>query len=97
MQQNRTAGTAIRQIENDRVIVTKWDFQPGQETGFHTHKYDYIVVPLETGTLKIIDKNGAESTSDLSSGLPYYRPRGISHNVINANAHPFTFIEIELV
>ena len=40
------------QIDDMRVKVTRWDFPPGAETGWHTHAMDYIVVPLTEGTLK---------------------------------------------
>ena len=39
------------QIDNDKVKVTRWDFLPGAETGWHRHEMDYVVVPLTDGTL----------------------------------------------
>ena len=33
------------QIDDTQVKVTRWDFSPGAETGWHTHAMDYIVVP----------------------------------------------------
>ncbi len=41
------------QIENERVIVTEWRFEPGAETTWHRHEHDYIVVPQTTGNLLI--------------------------------------------
>ncbi|WP_276574602.1 MULTISPECIES: hypothetical protein [Halomonadaceae] len=38
-----------RQLEDDKVIVTRWDFAPGAETGWHRHLHDYIVIPLVDG------------------------------------------------
>jgi len=32
------------QVETDRVIVTKWTFPPGADTGDHVHQHDYVVV-----------------------------------------------------
>jgi mannose-6-phosphate isomerase-like protein (cupin superfamily) len=32
----------------------------------------------------------------LTAGDPYYRPAGAEHDVVNPNATPFAFIEIEL-
>ena len=43
-------------IENDKTIVTEWLFEVGDSTGHHIHKYNYIVVPMLDGELKIIDK-----------------------------------------
>ena len=42
-------------IENDKTIVTEWSFNVGDSTGHHIHKYNYIVVPMLDGELKIID------------------------------------------
>ncbi len=83
------------QIENERVIVTLWTFAPGAETGHHVHALDYVVVPLTTGTLRLIEPQGTRD-APLTAGMSYARPAGISHNVINLNAHEFRFIEIEL-
>jgi len=83
------------QLENDRVIVTEWRFEPGAETTWHRHQYDYIVVPQTTGGLTIETVSG-ESVSELVSGVSYTRPKGVEHNVINQNDYEFVFVEIEL-
>jgi beta-alanine degradation protein BauB len=87
--------TAHPQIENDRVIVTEWRFAPGAETGHHVHAHDYVIVPLLTGTLRIVDAQGTHDVP-LQAGVSYARPKGVSHNVINANAFEYRFVEIEL-
>ena len=94
MKKRQTAVPTV-QIKNDRVIVTEWRFPPGAETTWHTHEYDYIVVPQTTGKLLIESDEGAY-ISELSVGQPYSRVRGIKHNVINNNEYEFVFIEIEL-
>lgn len=83
------------QLEDERVIVTEWRFPPGAETAWHTHAYDYIVVPQTTGSLRIV-ANGGETISNLIAGQSYARLKGVEHNVINRNAYEFVFIEIEL-
>ena len=83
------------QIENDRVIVTEWAFAPGAETTWHTHGYDYIVVPQTSGQL-LIESEAVNKTSELTVGQSYSRQKGIKHNVVNNNDYHFTFIEIEL-
>jgi hypothetical protein len=32
----------------------------------------------------------------LQTGASYARPKGVAHNVINANAYEYRFVEIEL-
>lgn len=87
--------TTHSRIETDRVIVTEWRFQPGAETGHHVHAHDYVVVPLSTGTLRLEEPEGVRD-APLQAGVSYARPKGVAHNVINANAFEFRFVEIEL-
>jgi quercetin dioxygenase-like cupin family protein len=82
-------------IDNERVRVTEWQFAPGAATGFHRHEYAYVVVPMTTGRLRITAAAG-ESVAELVAGAPYFRAAGAEHDVHNANAFEFAFIEIEL-
>lgn len=83
-------------IDNDRVRVTEWSFDIGDETGHHVHEFDYVVVPLLDGQLKIVDDEGNESISSLTEGNSYFRNKGVSHNVLNNNDFPYKFIEVEI-
>ena len=91
----RAKATSSLQIENDRVIVTEWRFTPGAETGWHRHAHDYVVVPQTTGTL-FLEEPGGNREAQLKTGVPYFRNEGVEHNVVNANAFEFVFLEIEL-
>ena len=82
-------------IDNNVTRVTKWSFLPGEDTGQHVHHLDYVVVPIVDGKLKIIDKKGTETISELKKGVSYFREKGVNHNVINFNDFPFSFVEIE--
>jgi quercetin dioxygenase-like cupin family protein len=86
---------AIKHIENERVIVTEYRFAPGANTGWHRHGYDYVVVPLMDGKVKLLSAGG-ESFADMKAGKPYFRNQGVEHDVINANDGDYAFIEIEL-
>jgi quercetin dioxygenase-like cupin family protein len=89
--------TSIVKIENDRVRVTEWSFVPGAATGWHRHEYDYVIVPLTSGRLKLVEPGGVERFSELKVGEPYARNEGVEHDVINANDFPFKFLEIEML
>ena len=93
---NSNLGKHETLIDNERVRVTEWTFNVGQETGFHTHEFDYVVVPILNGDLKIVDNNNNISISSLKEGKSYFREKGVSHNVINNNDFQFKFVEIEL-
>lgn len=90
------SGTATIQVDNDRVRVTEWRFQPGEATGHHTHGFDYVVIPTASGTLRIIAPDGTATAAALTVGQPYYRNAGVEHDVINADNHEVSFIEVEI-
>jgi len=88
--------TSQVQVQSDRVIVTEWRFAPGADTGHHVHAHDYVVVPLTSGILRLEEPAGTREVR-LEAGVSYARNAGVAHNVINANAYEFRFIEIELI
>ena len=75
--------------------VTEWSFAPGEATGHHRHEYDYVVVPVTGGTLKLVTSSG-DAAATMTPGGAYFRKAGVEHDVINAGTAPLTFIEIEL-
>jgi beta-alanine degradation protein BauB len=87
---------ATRLIENERIIVTEWRFpEKGSSTGWHRHAYDYVVVPILNGQLKIITHD-SESVAGMTAGVPYFRSAGVEHDVINWTDGEYAFIDIEL-
>ncbi len=90
-----SAATPTTQVDNVRTRITRWDFAPGAETGEHVHEYDYCVVPLMDGVLKIVAPDGSESLAEMKAGASYFREKGVHHNVINANDFEFAFVEVE--
>lgn len=85
-------------IENGRTRVTQWFFpKRGDNTGWHRHDYDYVVVPVQDGVLEIKDETGAITRSELKVGAPYFRGLGVQHDVLNGNDAGFAFIEVEFL
>jgi quercetin dioxygenase-like cupin family protein len=84
------------QADNETVKVTQYVFAPGAATGWHRHAHDYVIVPLTTGTLRIIDGKGESSLADLTAGKTYFRKAGVEHDVQNANEFEFAFVEVEI-
>ena len=93
MSENMAKATVL--IDNARLRVTEWRFNPQAATGFHKHELDYMVVPMTTGKLLIKTSDG-DSHAQLTEGQPYYREAGAEHDVINDNNYEFVFIETEL-
>lgn len=88
--------TATQLMENDRVRVTRFDFQPGDETGWHVHEYEYVITTLTDCHLRLELPGGETRNSTIAAGSAYTRPEGTDHNVINAGDAPMSFIEVEL-
>jgi beta-alanine degradation protein BauB len=82
-------------IDNERVIVTEYRFQKGENTGWHRHGHDYVVVPLLDGALRIESAEGSK-VIEMKKGAPYFRSEGVEHDVINATDGEYAFIEIEI-
>ncbi len=84
-----------KQLETDVVRVTRWDFAPYSETGWHIHDFDYIVVPTISGQLTITNPDGSSMKFDIFQGNSYSRKAGVEHNVQNLTNSKTSFLEIE--
>jgi beta-alanine degradation protein BauB len=87
---------ADRQIENARIRVTRHRLAPGAHTGIHRHEYDYVVIPISAGRMRIVER-GQEVFADLSAGVTYFRQAGVEHDVFNALEQEMVFVEVELL
>ena len=85
-------------IENQRTRVTEWRFKKkGDNTGWHRHEYDYVVVPLFDGFLEIDTGSGERNKVEMHNGIPYFRNVGVEHDVINGNDFECAFVEVEFL
>ena len=89
------AAESIVQHDNNRTRVTLWKFLPGVATGWHRHEMDYVIVPLKSGKLKMLELEGKENVVYLTSGISYFRKAGVEHDVVNVNDFEFAFLEVE--
>jgi quercetin dioxygenase-like cupin family protein len=97
MNDEARAAVATVKIDNDRVRVTEWRFPPHAATGWHRHDYDYVVVPMTTGRLRLVgDGSDVDRSADLVTGEPYTRLAGVEHDVVNDNDFEFIFVEVEI-
>jgi quercetin dioxygenase-like cupin family protein len=82
--------------DDERVRVTTWAFDDGDETGRHRHELDYVVVPVTGGTFAVTAANGEVRELAQEAGAPYLGRAGTEHNVVNRSGRPAVFVEIEL-
>jgi len=92
----RQTCTATVMVDDARVRVTRFDFAPGAETGWHRHGHDYVITAVTDCPMLIEDPDGSTRHALVTSGTAYRRDVGVSHNVINDGLVPMTFIEVEL-
>jgi quercetin dioxygenase-like cupin family protein len=94
----RCRAPAIGTVQQDDATmrVTRWDFDPGAETGWHRHGFGYVVVPVTDGSLLLELPGGGTATAELKAGIAYTRDPGVEHNVVNAGTEKLCFVEVEL-
>lgn len=93
---SRSQATATQMIDNNRVRVTRFDFAPGAETGWHEHGYDYVVTTLTTCHMLLEEPGGKSREVTIEAGTSYGRDEGVTHNVINNGNNEMSFVEVEL-
>jgi hypothetical protein len=82
--------------DTDRLRITTWTFQDGEDTGHHRHEYDYIVVPVTGGTFEITEPDGTTRELTQHPAVAYLGRVGTEHNVFNRSGRTAVFVEIEL-
>lgn len=88
--------TATLLAEDDRVRVTRFDFAPGAETGWHRHGHDYVITAITDCHMLLEEPGGGTRRVTVPAGSAYTRKEGVEHNVVNDGGAPMTFIEVEL-
>ena len=92
----RSQCTATPLIDDARVRVTRFDFAPGAETGWHRHGLDYVITTLTECQMLLEEPGGGSRTVILPAGTSYRRETGVAHNVVNAGNTTMSFVEVEL-
>jgi mannose-6-phosphate isomerase-like protein (cupin superfamily) len=83
-------------VDDDRVRVTRFDFDPGAETGWHRHGHDYVITALTDCDMLLEEPGGGTRRVLVPAGTAYRRSEGVEHNVVNAGAAAMAFVEVEL-
>jgi quercetin dioxygenase-like cupin family protein len=92
----RPACTAHVLVDDESVRVTRFDFEPGAETGWHRHGHDYVIVALTDCPMRIEEADGSSRTVLVPAGVAYRRSEGVEHNVVNDGPAVMRFVETEL-
>ncbi|WP_095590083.1 cupin domain-containing protein [Actibacterium ureilyticum] len=92
----RPEAVATQLIDDDRVRVTRFDFAPGAETGWHRHGFDYVITAITDCHMLLQMPDGDTRRTTVPAGAAYARQAGIEHNVVNDGDQPMAFVEVEL-
>lgn len=87
--------TATQLVDDARTRVTRFDFAPGAETGWHRHGLDYVIIAI-TDCHMLIEDSGGERRVLVPAGTAYRRDAGVEHNVVNDGDAAMSFVEVEL-
>ncbi|MBC7480093.1 MAG: cupin domain-containing protein [Pseudorhodobacter sp.] len=91
----QTCASAVM-IDDDLVRVTRFDFAPGAETGWHRHGHAYVITAITDCPMLIEQPDGSTQQVLVPAGTAYRRDMGVEHNVINDGPLPMSFVEVEL-
>ena len=88
-------GTETVLLNNDTTRISEWVFQPGEQTGWHLHDWDYVTVQQSGGCLEITAADGTVRIVDYTSGVTNYRKAPIEHIAKNVSDEVVKVLEIE--
>jgi quercetin dioxygenase-like cupin family protein len=92
-----SAAQATTVVDDERVRITTLTFGgDGDNTGWHVHEYDYVIVPVTGGTFAVTGADGDTRELIQEAGSPYLGSAGTEHDVANAGGATAVFVEIEL-
>ena len=83
-------------VDDDRVRATRFEFAPGDETGWHRHGLDYVITAVTDCHMRLDEPGTGMRDVHVPAGDAYRRNEGVEHNVINASVAPMAFVEVEL-
>lgn len=92
----RPTCTATQLVDDARVRVTRFDFAPGAQTGWHRHSMDYVITAVTDCPMLLEDPDGSTCRVLVPAGTAYRRSEGVEHNVINDGDQAMSFVEVEL-
>ena len=86
---------ATQLVDNELTCVTRFDFEPGAETGWHRHGHNYVITAITDLHMRLEEPGGSEREVHVQAGEACFREEGVEHNVINASDQLMSFVEVE--
>lgn len=92
----RPQASATILVGDEKVRITRFDFEPGAQTGWHIHGHDYVITPVTQCSMVLEEPNGQIREVKMEAGDAYRHEKDVEHNVINNANTPMSFVEVEL-
>ena len=92
---DRTAQPSEIVYEDDRSRVVKYTIRPGEQTGWHTHELDYVVIYLTAGELTSHFADGSSRMFRYKPGKGASYSAPVEHNAVNTGDTDVVGYEIE--
>ncbi len=87
------------QFENDDVRVWRSLVLPNAPLTMHRHDHGRVIIPLQGGTMNIVEQNGPTESHVWEVGHAYWLPAmppGAMHEDVNAGSKPIEVMVVEL-
>ena len=87
------------QFENDNVHVWRSVVLPNAPLAMHRHEHGRVIIPLQGGTMNIVQQNGPTEKHVWEAGKAYWlpaNPPGTLHADVNAGTKPIEVMVVEV-
>lgn len=95
MAEDRTAAPHVVVHEDEHSRTIHYVIRPGEQTGWHTHELDYVVVRVSKGTLTSNFADGTSRNFDYEPGTTSSYKAPVKHNAVNTGDTDIIGYEIE--
>lgn len=92
---DRTAAPHVVVHEDDRSRIIQYTLKPGEQTGWHRHELDYVVIFQSAGELTSTFADGTTKTFTYEPGKSSSYSAPVEHNAVNTGDTEVTGYEIE--
>lgn len=87
------------QFDNDNVRVWRSVVLPNAPLAMHRHEHGRVIIPLQGGTMNIVQQNGPTEMHVWEAGKAYWlpaNPPGALHSDVNAGTKPIEVMVVEV-
>ena len=91
----RTCAEPILVFEDDKTRITRYIIEPGEQTGWHIHEDDYVVMYESEGELTSYFADGTSAVFTYKPGGASAYQAPVEHNAVNTCTVTVSGFEIE--